>query len=116
MENISSQEKRFVRVAEGVYRYRNGGFYARGSINGKPTWQKLKATDLKTAKREAGDTMRSLERLDKEPLRKTLANFADAALKASRGIAPAGIQEQGTRRLASLKTAGQMARIFRSAR
>jgi hypothetical protein len=32
--------------------------------------------------------MRSLERLDKEPLRKTLANFADAALKASRGIAP----------------------------
>jgi hypothetical protein len=113
---MSSQEKRFVRVAEGVYRYRTGGFYARGSINGKPTWQKLKATDLKTAKREAGDTMRSLERLDKEALRKTLANFADAALKASRGIAPAGIQEQGTRRLASLKTAGQMARIFRSAR
>lgn len=85
---MSSQEKRFVRAAEGVYRYRTGGFYARGSIKGKPTWQKLKAADLTTAKREARDTMRSLERLDKEARRKTLANYADTLLKASRGMAP----------------------------
>ena len=91
---MSSQEKRFVRVAEGVYRYRTGGFYARGSIKGKPTWQKLKAADLTTAKREARDTMRSLEQLDKKARRKTLANFADTVLKASRGMTPRALKNK----------------------
>jgi integrase len=86
--NMNSQEKRFVRVAEGVYRYRTGGFYARGSVNGKPTWQKLKSADLPTAKREAREVLRSLERLDRQATRKTLGSFADAILDASRGMVP----------------------------
>jgi integrase len=91
---MSSQEKRFVRVAEGVYRYRTGGFYARGSINGKPTWQKLKGSDLTTAKREARDLLRSLERLDKQATRKKLSTFADAVLDASRGMAPRALKNK----------------------
>jgi integrase len=91
---MSSQKQRFVRVAEGVYRYRSGGFYARGSINGKPTWQKLKSGDLATAKREAPDLLRSLERLDKQASRKTLASFADAVLDASRSIVPRALKNK----------------------
>jgi integrase len=54
----------------------------------------LKAADLTTAKREARDTMRGLKQLDKKARRKTLANFADTLLKASRCMAPRALKNK----------------------
>ncbi len=78
-----SQEKRFVRVAEGIYRYKGGGFYARATVNGKASWQKLEAKDLIMARREARDTLQGLERVDRAASRLTLRYFADQVLSTS---------------------------------
>lgn len=49
----AKQSSRFSRVAEGIYRYKTGGFYLRRKIAGKPSWVKLQSSDLQAARREA---------------------------------------------------------------
>ena len=45
----TDQEKRYSRVAEGIYRYKSGGFHLRHKVEGKTTWHKLKSVDLQAA-------------------------------------------------------------------
>jgi hypothetical protein len=61
----SSEAKWFTRVAEGITRYRTGGFYLRAKIAGHPTWHKLKSVDLPAARREARDQLSTANRIDK---------------------------------------------------
>ena len=72
--------KKFTRVAEGIYRYRTGGFYLRAKVAGQPVWHKLKSADLQAARREARDYLRTGNPIDKTASRRTVADFLEAVL------------------------------------
>ncbi len=76
----SSETKRLTRVAEGIYRYRTGGFYLRSKVSGRTTWHKLKSVDLQAARREARDHLRTGRQVDKRAARRTVADFLAAIL------------------------------------
>jgi integrase len=76
----TKQEKKYSRVAEGVYRYRGGGFVLRFKMQGKTTWRKLKSADLQSARREAGDVRRGGTTIRRNQSSRTVEEFSQEEL------------------------------------
>ena len=53
----TNQEKRYSRVAEGIYRSKSGGFHLRHMVEGKTTSHKLKSVDLLAARMSSREVM-----------------------------------------------------------
>ncbi|MEI6491993.1 MAG: site-specific integrase [Verrucomicrobiota bacterium] len=73
-------ESRFSRVAEGIYRYKSGGFYLRCRLAGKPVWHKLKNSNLQSARREARDIIRSGFKVQRKQAARTVGDFSQEEL------------------------------------
>ncbi|MCX6968822.1 MAG: hypothetical protein NTV93_01535 [Verrucomicrobia bacterium] len=73
-------ESRFSRVAEGICRYKSGGFYLRCRLAGKPVWHKLKNSDLQSARREARDVIRTGFKVQRKQAARTVEDFSQEEL------------------------------------
>ena len=76
----TNQEKRYSRVAEGIYRYKSGGFHLRHKVEGKTTWHKLKSVDLQAARREARDALKNGIQVQRKQSARTVAEFSKEEL------------------------------------
>lgn len=72
----TKQEERYSRVAEGIYRYRSGGFHLRYKVGGKTTWHKLKSVDLQAARREARDFLQDGVKVQRKQSARTVVEFS----------------------------------------
>jgi len=76
----TKQEKRYSRVAEGIYRYISGGFHLRRKVAGVTTWHKLKNTDLQAARREAREFLRTNLKIQSKAAARTVKDFSQEEL------------------------------------
>jgi hypothetical protein len=76
----TNQEIRYSRVAEGIYRYKSGGFHLRQKLEGKTTWRKLKSGDLQSARREARELLNSGIQVQRRQAARSVAEFSHEEL------------------------------------
>jgi hypothetical protein len=105
----------FRKVAECLYRYSNGVYYARIKADGKEIRQSLKTTDRQTANRELAALKRKHRQVDRSQGKITLTELCDRYIKT--------VQHQGEKTvnqksgsLTGSKSIGREEALFRSAR
>ncbi len=113
----TDQEKRYSRVAEGIYRYKSGGFHSRQKVEGKTTWRKLKSIELQGPMRQAREILKNGILIQRKQPARMLAEFSRDELARSSNAAEAAREKVGgchakvlARRIECLRRFGEKAR------
>ncbi len=72
----TKQERRYSRVAEGIYRYVSGGYHLWRKVAGVTAWHKPKSADLLAARREAREFLKTGLKIERMAAARTVKDFS----------------------------------------
>jgi len=92
----TDQERRYSRVAEGIFRYKSGGFHFRHKVEGKTTWRKLKSNELQEPRCEEREILKNGILVQRNQPARMLAELSrDELARSSNAAEAAGEKVEG---------------------